>query len=101
VPRHLGKAAAYAGRLHQRVLAGISGYWRASGGQGVIGDLLGEEGALGFVSDQGQRLPDAAERGLTPDALATLRVLLTRGNAQYPVQPGMMANTRSSRARRR
>jgi len=41
----------------------------------VIGDLLGEEGALGFVSDQGQRLPDAAERGLTPDALATLRVL--------------------------
>jgi hypothetical protein len=75
VPRHLGKAAAYAGRLHQRVLAGISGYWRASGGQGVIGDLLGEEGALGFVSDQGQRLPDAAERGLTPDALATLRVL--------------------------
>ncbi len=35
----------------------ISGYRQASCGEGVIGDPLGEEGALGFVGGQGERLP--------------------------------------------
>jgi hypothetical protein len=35
----------------------ISGYRQASCREGVIGDLLGEESALGLAGGQGERLP--------------------------------------------